>query len=177
MGVHFTFVVKKQVIRYTNSKKRLFCYRRTYAGTYYISDGGFIRAGNWQFFGQFGRRGACGEQILLSLGNGLLQRLVDKGTKGYKGSSIACTCGSSQRFVNYRTKSIYTLFGWIPIILQQLYWPGRSELPQEGGEATASYDCDLTHKHLVLRSHHPKFIGITTYRKSAPFLNNPGLFG
>lgn len=54
-------------------------------------------------------------KFMLSLGSGLLQRLIDNGSKGYQGSSIACDCGRWQRFVDYRTKSIHTLFGWVTI--------------------------------------------------------------
>jgi len=49
------------------------------------------------------------------LGQGLLQKLVDRHRNGYKGSSIACQCGSSMKFVQHRSKDIHTLFGWIKI--------------------------------------------------------------
>jgi hypothetical protein len=49
------------------------------------------------------------------LGQGLLQRLVDRGKNGYKGSSITCKCGSSMKFVQHRSKDIHTLFGWITV--------------------------------------------------------------
>jgi len=36
------------------------------------------------------------------LGQGLLQRTVNSKANGYKGSSMACECGSSMRFVQHR---------------------------------------------------------------------------
>jgi len=55
-------------------------------------------------------------QMMMSLGKGLLQRVVDSGTNGYQGSSIPCECGGSMKFVQHRTKDIHTLFGWIKLI-------------------------------------------------------------
>lgn len=49
------------------------------------------------------------------LGQGLLQRLVQRQPNGYKGSSLSCQCGGSRRFVGYRAKNVHTLFGWIRI--------------------------------------------------------------
>jgi hypothetical protein len=49
------------------------------------------------------------------LGKGLLQRLVDRQSNGYNGSSIACNCGNSMKFIQHRSKDIHTLFGWIRI--------------------------------------------------------------
>ena len=49
------------------------------------------------------------------LGQGLLQRLVDRHANGYKGSSMACKCGNSMKFIQHRSKDIHTLFGWITI--------------------------------------------------------------
>lgn len=49
------------------------------------------------------------------LGQGLLQRLVQRQPNGYKGSSISCNCGGSKRFVGHRAKDINTIFGWIKI--------------------------------------------------------------
>jgi len=49
------------------------------------------------------------------LGQGLLQRLVDRGKNGYKGSSIACKCGGSMKFVQHRKRNIHTVFGWITV--------------------------------------------------------------
>jgi hypothetical protein len=55
------------------------------------------------------------KELMASLGNGLLQRLVDRGSNGYKGSSIACECGSSMKFIKHRSKGIHTLFGWVTL--------------------------------------------------------------
>lgn len=49
------------------------------------------------------------------LGQGLLQRLVQRQPNGYKGSSMACSCGGSKRFVGHRVKDIHSIFGWIKI--------------------------------------------------------------
>jgi hypothetical protein len=49
------------------------------------------------------------------LGRGLLQRLVDSGSNGYKGSSIVCNCGGQMKFMGHRSKQIHSLFGWIAI--------------------------------------------------------------
>ena len=50
---------------------------------------------------------------LLSLG--LLQKLVDAQPNGYQGSSAACWCGGSMRFVQHRSRNVHTTFGWIKI--------------------------------------------------------------
>jgi hypothetical protein len=52
---------------------------------------------------------------MLSLGNGLLQRLLEQGSKGYQGSSMPCRCGHSMRFIQHREKDLHTLFGWVKI--------------------------------------------------------------
>lgn len=49
------------------------------------------------------------------LGQGLLQRLVDRGPNGYKGSSIICKCGGSMKFVQHRKRNIHTVLGWITV--------------------------------------------------------------
>jgi len=49
------------------------------------------------------------------LGQGLLQRTVNRERNGYNGSSMACQCGGSMRFVQHRPRDIRTLFGWIRI--------------------------------------------------------------
>ena len=49
------------------------------------------------------------------LGQGLLQRLVNRGVNGYKGSSMACKCSGSIKFIQHRNKDIHTLFGWITV--------------------------------------------------------------
>jgi hypothetical protein len=55
------------------------------------------------------------KQGLELLGKGLLQRLVERSDKGYKGSHIPCDCGGTLRFVGHRAKNINTLFGWIEV--------------------------------------------------------------
>lgn len=55
------------------------------------------------------------KEKLQLLGKGLLQRLVNRGANGYKGSSMACNCGGSVKFVQHRSKDIHTLFGWITV--------------------------------------------------------------
>jgi hypothetical protein len=49
------------------------------------------------------------------LGQGLLQRLIDQGPNGYKGSSMVCKCGGSMKFIQHRKKDIHSIFGWIKI--------------------------------------------------------------
>ena len=55
------------------------------------------------------------KEKLQLLGQGLLQRLVDRGANGYKGSSMACKCGGSMKFMQHRSKDIHSLFGWITV--------------------------------------------------------------
>lgn len=65
-----------------------------------------------------GSLGALEEAVkakMQQLGQGLLQRLVDHGPNGYKGSSMACKCGGSMKFIQHRSKDIHTLFGWITV--------------------------------------------------------------
>ena len=45
------------------------------------------------------------------LGQGLMQRLVNRGANGYKGSSIVCKCGGAMKFVQHRKRNIHTVFG------------------------------------------------------------------
>lgn len=49
------------------------------------------------------------------LGQGLLQRLVNRGANGYKGSSMACKCGGVMKFIQHRKRNIHTVFGWITV--------------------------------------------------------------
>lgn len=67
------------------------------------------------------------------LGQGLLQRLVDRGANGYKGSSIACKCGGSMKFIQHRSKDIHTLFGWIKAKRAYYHCPncGESLVPYD----------------------------------------------
>ena len=67
------------------------------------------------------------------LGQGLLQRAVNSKPNGYKGSSMACECGGSMRFVQHRPRDIHTLFGWINIKRAYYYCPDcrRSLFPYD----------------------------------------------
>jgi hypothetical protein len=49
------------------------------------------------------------------LGNGLLQRLVQRQPNGYAGSSILCSCGGRKRFVDYRSRQVHTTLGWVEV--------------------------------------------------------------
>ena len=55
------------------------------------------------------------KEKLQLLGQGFLQRLLDRQPNGYKGSSVACKCGNSMKFVQHRTRDIHTVFGWIKV--------------------------------------------------------------
>ena len=65
------------------------------------------------------------------LGKGLLQKLLDSGSHGYQGSSIACRCGESMKFVQHRPKDIHTVLGWIKVKRSYYYCPdcGDSFVP------------------------------------------------
>jgi len=65
------------------------------------------------FSGDFGKLEQAVMVMVMSFGKGLLQRLLDCGPNGYKGSSIPCECGSSKKFVQHRPGDIHSLFGWI----------------------------------------------------------------
>ncbi|MHC4346290.1 MAG: UPF0236 family transposase-like protein, partial [Planctomycetota bacterium] len=52
---------------------------------------------------------------------------------GYKGSSMACNCGGSVKFVQHRSKDIHTLFGWITVKRAYYYCPAC-------GSTMAPYD-------------------------------------
>ena len=62
-----------------------------------------------------GRLEAAIAQKLRVLGQGLLQRVVQRKPNGYEGSSLACSCGHRKRFVGHRTRKVHTLFGWIEV--------------------------------------------------------------
>jgi len=49
------------------------------------------------------------------LGQGLLQRIVDRQKNGHMKNSIPCKCGHSMRFIQRRSRNIHTLFGWIKL--------------------------------------------------------------
>lgn len=67
------------------------------------------------FADDFGKTEEVAMSLLSSVGKELLQRLVDGQPNGYKGSSIACKCGGSMKFVQHRPRNIQTLFGCITI--------------------------------------------------------------
>jgi len=67
------------------------------------------------------------------LGKGLLQRLVDRQPNGYEGSSMACQCGGSMKFVQHRSKDIHSLFGWIKVRRAYYHCP-------DCGASVAPYD-------------------------------------
>ena len=50
---------------------------------------------------------------MMSFGKNLLQPVLDHHANGYQGSSVACRCGGSMRFVQHRPRNIHTLLGWI----------------------------------------------------------------
>src|SRR5262245_42151374 len=49
------------------------------------------------------------------LGQGLLQRIVNRKRNGYEGSSLACSCGRRKQFVGHRPREVHTSFGWIEL--------------------------------------------------------------
>jgi len=57
------------------------------------------------------------------LGQGLMQRLVNRGANGYKGSSIVCKCGGAMKFVQHRKRNIHTVFGWVTVKRAYYYCP------------------------------------------------------
>lgn len=73
------------------------------------------------------------KSTMQQLGQGLLQRMVDRSGNGYKGSSIACKCGGSMKFIQHRSKAIHTLFGWITIKRAYYHCPdcGESLFPYD----------------------------------------------
>ena len=49
---------------------------------------------------------------LQSIGNDVLQNLLNEGDKGYLGSSLYCqTCGGSMRFIAHRPRQFHSIFG------------------------------------------------------------------
>jgi len=73
------------------------------------------------------------KQKMQLLGQGLLQRLVDRQPNGYEGSSIACECDGSMRFLQHRSRDIHTLFGWIRVKRAYYHCPecGKSLIPYD----------------------------------------------
>lgn len=80
-----------------------------------------------------GQSETCVQAIIKSIGAGLLQRVVERGPNGYRGSAMRCRCGGSMRFVGHRRRSVHTLLGWITI--RRAYYHcaacGGSEAPYD----------------------------------------------
>lgn len=76
------------------------------------------------------------------LGQGLLQRMVDLKPNGYQGSSIACQCGGSMKFVQHRGRDIQTTFGWIRIKRAYYYCPDccQSLFPYDKASGLGSFN-------------------------------------
>lgn len=85
------------------------------------------------FGGDFSKLEQAVMVMMMPYGKGLLQRVVDSGPNGYKGSSIPCECGSSKKFVQHRSKDIHSLFGWIRLRRAYYHCPdcGESLLPYD----------------------------------------------
>ena len=75
------------------------------------------------------------KELVNSLGKQLLQRLVERQPNGYQGSSIACRCGNSMKFVQHRKRDIHTILGWITV--KRAYYHCSS-----CGATVAPYDRD-----------------------------------
>jgi hypothetical protein len=65
------------------------------------------------FGGDFAKTERAVTTMVMSFGKDLLQRMVDSTRNGYKGSSMACECGQSMKFIQHRARDIHTLFGWV----------------------------------------------------------------
>jgi len=83
--------------------------------------------------GDFAKAEQVVMQTMLSLGKGLLQRFVDRGSNGHEGSSMACKCDGSMRFIGHRRRYIHSLFGWIRIRRAYYHCP-------DCGSSLAPYD-------------------------------------
>jgi len=84
------------------------------------------------------------QQKLRILGRQLLQRAVDRCDRGYQGSSIICNCGGHMKFVQYRSRQVHTVFGWVEI-------------------KRAYYHCSVCHKSLYP---YDKAVGLGTEQLS-----------
>lgn len=79
------------------------------------------------------------EQRLMTLmrewGRGLLQRVVSKGSHGYEGSVLRCSCGGWKRFVGYRHKQLHTTVGWVDLRRAYYYCSrcGSGQFPYDQG--------------------------------------------
>jgi len=65
------------------------------------------------FAGDFAKSEQMVWQTILSLGHGLLQRIVDRQPNSYQRTCLACPCGGWMKFVQHRSRNIHTLLGWI----------------------------------------------------------------
>jgi len=65
--------------------------------------------------GELGTMEAAVIAKLQVLGQGLLRRIVRRKPNGYEGASRACPCGGRQRFVEHRSRTVHTTFGWVEI--------------------------------------------------------------
>jgi len=54
-------------------------------------------------------------QHMRTLGNALLQRVLDRQSHGYAGSAIPCSCGARKKFVGYRERKVHGSMGWLTI--------------------------------------------------------------
>lgn len=90
---------------------------------------------------------AAVEAKMRQLGQGLLQRLVQRQPNGYQGSSLACKCGGSQRFVSHRSRQVHSIFGWIKISRAYYHCPicQSSQVPydQASGLGAEHLSCGL----------------------------------
>jgi hypothetical protein len=79
------------------------------------------------------------------LGQGLLQRMVNIKSNGYQGSSIACKCGGSMKFVQHRSRNIQTTLGWIKIKRAYYYCAdcGLSLFPYDKASGLGSFNLSV----------------------------------
>lgn len=79
-------------------------------------------------------------ELAMLLGNGLLQRLVNRQPNGYKGSCLTCECGGSMKFVQHRGRQILTLLGWIKVKRAYYHCPdcGASAVPYDQSSGLGS---------------------------------------
>jgi hypothetical protein len=77
---------------------------------------------------------------MCQLGQGLLQRLVQRKPNGYQGSSLACECGGSKRFVGHRSRQVHSIFGWIEIHRAYYHCPvcSSSQVPYDQASGLGS---------------------------------------
>jgi hypothetical protein len=81
------------------------------------------------------------KEKMQQLGQGLLQRLVNLKPNGYHGTSIACNCGRSMKFIQHRSRDILTTFGWIKIKRAYYHCPdcGASLVPYDKASGLGSF--------------------------------------